>query len=61
MRIVKENCMACGMCSDYCVHGAIQVSSKNGGYAGYEINPDLCYDCGACLEAGCPGDALVRD
>lgn len=59
MRIIEEECVACGQCSEYCPSGAIVPLEKSGaGYATYTIDQDLCVNCGSCKEVDCPGEAI---
>ena len=60
--IITDDCAACGMCVEYCPQEAIQTrEDKGGGYAGYCIDQDLCIDCGNCLNADCPADAIKEN
>lgn len=59
---ITNDCMACGLCVDLCPSLAIRPKTREGkGYAGYEINPDDCTNCEACLEADCPANAIKED
>ena len=61
MKINTDDCMSCGMCSDYCSTGAIQLKESDGkGYGQYYIDENICVDCKECLEAGCPADAIIE-
>lgn len=56
---ITDDCMACGMCVEYCPFDAIEPNSPgSGGYSGYKINKDLCVDCAACLDSDCPAEAI---
>ena len=60
MRIDKENCMGCLICTeDICPMKAISVdiNSDRQSYKGAVIDEELCTNCGACVEV-CPGDAI---
>ena len=62
MKIIENDCISCGNCLELCPQEAIQPKITNtGGYACYEINKDLCIDCGICLENDCPGNAIQCD
>ena len=55
--IDHDKCSGCLDCIPYCPVSAI-VETRAGGKAG--IDPDLCYECGVCLQPGiCPVDAIV--
>lgn len=64
MKIIAEDCIACGMCQDYCPSDAIQPitdGNQTKNYLAFTIDENLCVDCGECLECGCPGRALVNN
>lgn len=51
-RVISDECIGCGSCSDVCPVGAIsEVDGK------YSVNAAECIDCAAC-EDGCPVDAI---
>lgn len=50
--VVKELCVACGKCALYCPVEAITV----GEYA--FVDQERCVECGTCIRAECPVDAL---
>jgi NAD-dependent dihydropyrimidine dehydrogenase PreA subunit len=61
MKIDKDNCIGCLICTEVCPMGAIDVDMSNStnGYKGAIINEDLCTDCGLCIDA-CPGECLIE-
>ena len=59
MLIKHDECIGCGMCMDYCKFEAIKPVQTHG-YARMEIDQSLCRDCGACLDADCPADAIIE-
>ncbi len=50
---IKEKCILCGKCSEYCEFNAIFVSSDK-----WYLFPELCKGCTACIKL-CPNDALI--
>jgi NAD-dependent dihydropyrimidine dehydrogenase PreA subunit len=50
--VVRELCVACGRCALYCPVEAITV----GEYA--FVDQERCVECGTCIRAECPVDAL---
>ncbi len=50
--VVRELCVACGKCALYCPVEAITV----GEYA--FVDQERCVECGTCIRAECPVDAL---
>lgn len=50
---ITEECIACDICVDECNEGAISPGDEI-----YVIDPELCTDCGDCVEV-CPTDAIV--
>ncbi len=50
-RIDKDLCTMCGICSDKCRFGAIDMGDRA------EVNPYACEGCGLC-KAVCPSDAI---
>lgn len=59
MIIITDDCISCGMCLEECPLEAIQLKSTSG-YAKAFIDKRVCVNCGTCLEAGCPGNAIVN-
>lgn len=56
MKIVEENCIGCGQCSDFC--DAISLVATQG-YATMKHNKDICAECGRCVEEiDCPGEVF---
>lgn len=58
MIIKSEDCLGCGQCIEYCIFDAIRYIITSG-YARAEIIQENCKNCGACLNSGCPGDAII--
>ncbi len=52
-KIVKKNCVACGVCVKYCAHSAIKIENRCA-----EINYEKCVGCGQCV-ALCQYSAAV--
>ena len=50
---IKENCIACNICSLVCPHGAITPKIENGISKIY-IDTNICTGCGLCID-NCPG------
>ena len=42
---ISDDCIACGACEAEC-----PVSAISEGDGKYEINPDLCTECGSCAD-----------
>lgn len=60
MNLKSDECMACGMCLDICPFGAIKIEEGDG-YNGCYIDPEVCTDCGACLNnVDCPGECFYE-
>ena len=53
MRINRELCIGCGDCLLYCPVDAILMKEETA-----IIDTALCLDCGACIRAGCPVNAI---
>lgn len=51
VKVIAENCVACGACADVCPNGAIQIEDIA------VIDASKCTDCGACVDE-CPSSAL---
>ena len=51
VKVIAENCVACGACVDVCPQGAITVEDVA------VIDASACVDCGACVDE-CPSAAL---
>lgn len=61
MKIIANECVACGQCQEYCPSEAIQPAEvKGGGYAVFTIDQDMCVNCGECLNVDCPGQAIIE-
>ncbi len=56
---IEDTCMACGQCQEYCPNGAIKIEDSNG-YGQCYIDLEICTDCGACLDADCPAEAITK-
>ncbi len=56
-KINDEDCIACGICSEYCQFGALSTE-----YVSTIVDPALCMGCGVCVDK-CSQDAisLFRD
>lgn len=57
MIYINNDCMACGMCLDYCKQDAIHTHSTHG-YGQCVIDQLKCKNCRACLKVDCPADAI---
>lgn len=53
---ITDACIGCAICAEYCPVDAIIPTKKSG----FMIHPDLCNDCGDCLESDCPVNAIKR-
>ncbi len=53
-RVISDECLSCGACSETCPVGAISEGDGK-----YVIDASACIDCGAC-EAGCPAGAITE-
>ncbi len=51
VKVIADNCVACGACADVCPNGAIEVKDVA------VIDGGKCVDCGACVDE-CPSAAL---
>lgn len=51
VKIIADNCVACGACVDVCPQGAITVVDVA------VIDETACVDCGACVDE-CPSNAI---
>ena len=51
VKVIAENCVACGACADVCPQGAITVEDVA------VIDASVCVDCGACVDE-CPSSAI---
>ena len=61
--VITQHCCNDTACVPVCPVGCIHPASDEAGYASAEmlyIDPDVCIDCGACIEA-CPVDAIALD
>jgi ferredoxin len=54
IKVIKEECTACGACADVCPQDAIVIED----FA--VIDNDACVECGACIDE-CPQDAIVEE
>ncbi|MGI5964867.1 MAG: DUF362 domain-containing protein [Candidatus Methanomethylophilaceae archaeon] len=54
VKIIEDNCTACGACEEVCPQDAIVVDDVA------VIDQDACVDCGACVDE-CPSDAIVDE
>jgi indolepyruvate ferredoxin oxidoreductase alpha subunit len=55
VRVVEENCNLCKLCLMATGCSAITL-----GTSAIEIDPELCYNCGICVDT-CHRDALVQE
>ncbi len=49
---VKDNCIGCGTCTEYCLFDALSVEDENA-----VLDVEKCMGCGVC-ESKCPNDAM---
>jgi len=54
MRIITDECIACGACVDSCPVNCIHEGNPK-----YTIDENECIDCGAC-DPTCPVNAIVE-
>ncbi|MDO5331928.1 MAG: NADH-quinone oxidoreductase subunit NuoF [Bacillota bacterium] len=62
-KIIKDNCMGCGMCKKGCPADAISVTdyvAPGKKLPAHEIDPNKCVKCGACI-ATCKFGAIVKE
>ncbi len=52
MKIIKDDCLACGTCKEVCPNAAIEFVNGE-----YTINPETCIGCAICAEY-CPVEAI---
>ncbi len=50
-KVKAKKCVACGLCIEWCAHGAITITEKA------RIDPDSCVGCGECIIT-CPHGAI---
>ncbi len=53
VKIIEEECVACGACADVCPEDAIIVDDVA------VVDADKCIDCLACIDE-CPSDAITE-
>lgn len=53
LKLDKEACIGCGMCSNVCPHGVFAVAQKKA----HLVDHDACMECGACA-VNCPVEAI---
>lgn len=53
VKVIKEKCVACGVCVDACPVDAITMQDVA------VINEDTCIDCGTCIDE-CPSEAIEQ-
>ncbi|MFC1948144.1 4Fe-4S binding protein [Chloroflexota bacterium] len=53
---ITDDCVQCGACYYECPEQAISEGENQ-----YIIDPDVCTECGTCIEYGCPAWAIVKD
>ena len=54
IRVLKEECVGCGLCEAACPFGAIELKND------VAVIKDNCTGCGACVSS-CPNEATVSD
>lgn len=54
IKVVNQNCTACGSCISACLLGAIRIDE------GHVIISEDCNSCGMCIES-CPADAIIKE
>ena len=54
VKVIADNCVACGNCADACPHNAITIDDIA------IIDASKCVDCGSCIDE-CSSDALVKE
>ena len=50
----REDCCGCGVCSNVCAFGAIEMSTDERGFYVPKVDMDKCRNCGRCSKV-CPG------
>ncbi len=53
LRLDRDACVGCGMCSTVCPHRIFVVQDKKADI----LDPDACMECGACAQ-NCPANAI---
>ncbi len=54
IKVVNQNCTACGSCISACPLGAIRIDE------GHAIISEDCNSCGMCIDS-CPADAIIKE
>jgi ferredoxin len=53
VKLDRETCIGCGMCSEVCPHQVFEVKEKKAGFVSF----NSCMECGACA-VNCPVSAI---
>ena len=51
--VISDECLSCGSCAAQCPADAISMGELH-----YEIDPDACRGCRACMRLGCPSISM---
>lgn len=59
-KIDLEKCLGCGMCSNVCPEGIIEMKKNKNNLSRPNINYDYCKGCGVCASE-CPVKGIIME